>query len=128
MFDILHTWAAEWQFSQFAVLDLMTRLGAGYEPYQPDGVEGWSETAMSNLVRINAAKVGILAWRNNVGVLNDERGVPVRFGLCNDTKKLNTNIKSDWRYTGQGREPAQLKWGQIIIANGGDAAFTTGGL
>lgn len=31
-----------------------------------------------------------------------------------------------WRYTGKGREPAQLKWAELIIAAGGDAAFAAG--
>ena len=33
-------------------------------------------------------------WRNNVGALKDERGVPIRYGLANDTKALNKIMKS----------------------------------
>jgi hypothetical protein len=31
-----------------------------------------------------------------------------------------------WRWTGSAREKAQLRWAEIILALGGDAAFTTG--
>jgi len=45
-------------------------------------------------VRLEAGRLGIKLWRNNVGVLKDERGVPVRFGLANDSSTLNSTIKS----------------------------------
>jgi len=34
--------------------------------------------------------------------------------------------KPGWRYTGRGREPAQLAWAELILALGGNAAFATG--
>lgn len=36
--------------------------------------------------------------------------------------------RADWKYTGTEREVAQLAYGQIIIAHGGDFAFTTGNI
>lgn len=34
-------------------------------------------------VRTSLASMrGLISWRNNVGMLRDERGVPVRYGLC----------------------------------------------
>lgn len=33
--------------------------------------------------------------------------------------------ESGWNYTGKGREPAQLNFGKIVIAHGGDAKFAT---
>lgn len=45
-------------------------------------------------VRLEAARRGWMLWRNNVGVLMDSRGVPVRYGLANDSKKVNENVKS----------------------------------
>lgn len=59
---------------------------------------GWvvtrTESSVQAHVRLEAAKLGIPLWRNNVGVLLDARGVPVRFGLANDSPAVNARIKS----------------------------------
>ncbi len=115
------------------------------------------ESAVSKHERLKAAQSGILLWRNNVGVFKDERGIPVRFGLANESSQMNKRIKSSdligikpvlitqdmvgtvigqfiaretkrtgWKYTGTPREVAQRKFMELVIAAGGDAAFTTG--
>ena len=53
-----------------------------------------NEATIQALVRLEAAKQGGILWRNNVGVLPDQRGVPVRFGLANDSAQVNRNVKS----------------------------------
>jgi hypothetical protein len=53
-----------------------------------------SETRQQSLIRIAAAKKGMLLFRNNVGALLDDRGVPVRYGLANESKAMNEKIKS----------------------------------
>jgi hypothetical protein len=55
---------------------------------------GMSESAVQSRVRLEAARKGVLLWRNNVGVLEDKNGRPVRYGLCNDTPALNRALKS----------------------------------
>lgn len=52
------------------------------------------ETAVQQLIRAEAPALGCDLWRNNNGSLLDERGIPVRFGLLNDSKKVNKVIKS----------------------------------
>ena len=60
----------------------------------PATAQGASENDVQARVRLAASQAGNVLWRNNVGMLRDERGVPVRFGLCNDSKALNEHVKS----------------------------------
>ena len=53
-----------------------------------------NEASIQSLVRLEAAKRGYPVWRNNVGVLLDAKGRPVRYGLANDSKAVNQNVKS----------------------------------
>lgn len=54
-----------------------------------------SESYVQSAVRLEAGRLpGVRLWRNNVGVLLDKTGRPVRYGLANDTAELNRAIKS----------------------------------
>jgi hypothetical protein len=53
-----------------------------------------SETGNSNRVRTHFAELGARLFRNNCGVLKDRNGRPVRYGLANDSKALNQQLKS----------------------------------
>jgi hypothetical protein len=54
-----------------------------------------SEAYVQSKVRLEAARLGVKLWRNNVGVLlNPKTGQPVRYGLANDSKRLNSAVKS----------------------------------
>ncbi len=69
---------------------------------------GRSEAWAQQQVRLNIAKMGGLAWRNNVGATKakevhqcpsckfkfEVKSVPVRYGLANDSAQLNEKIKS----------------------------------
>ncbi len=55
---------------------------------------GHSETHVQSEMRLRAAATGKRLWRNNVGVLKDINGRPVRYGLANDSKALNAVLKS----------------------------------
>jgi hypothetical protein len=102
------------------------------------------ETDVQNTIRIEAAKHGLWLMRNNVGVLLDHKGRPVRFGLMNDSKAVNERCKSsdligingktgqfiaieckgpDWRWRGGGREAAQKRFIDAVLARGGLAGF-----
>lgn len=56
--------------------------------------QGMTEAGVQSRVRLEASRKGLKLWRNNVGALLDERGVPVRYGLANDTPALNKTVKS----------------------------------
>ena len=52
------------------------------------------ETAVASHIRLDAARRNIHLWRNNVVVLFNEEGTPVRCGLANTSKKENEIVKS----------------------------------
>lgn len=52
------------------------------------------EAHAQSLIRLAAPAAGYWLHRNNVGALKDERGRVVRYGLANDSKALNEEIKS----------------------------------
>lgn len=52
------------------------------------------ETAIQNTVRLEYAKRGYQLFRNNSGCLKNDDGVPIRFGLGNDSKAANRVYKS----------------------------------
>lgn len=57
--------------------------------------DAMSEGYASSVLRINAARHRDYSlFRNNVGVLLDKRGVPVRYGLANTSKEQNAALKS----------------------------------
>lgn len=92
MFSVT-AWAARHGVSPLALAELREGLGAVTAPAAID-TPARSEAAAQQAIRLAAPAKGVIAWRNNVGALQDERGVPVRYGLCNDTKALNEEIKS----------------------------------
>ncbi len=53
-----------------------------------------SEQGAQNRVRWEAAQLGMPLWRNNSGAFKDDRGQMVRFGLGNDSPRLNKLWKS----------------------------------
>lgn len=89
----LDAWAIRWSIPSAAVLELQAALA---EPTQLATVEypKGSEAAVQQLIRLEASKQGARLWRNNVGVLRDERDIPVRYGLANDSKQMNSKVKS----------------------------------
>jgi len=77
----------------------LTDLGSwGMESYhkpQPDPSDSPdSEARVQSEIRLEASEKGLRLWRNNVGALPDQRGVWVRYGLCNESKVVNQRIKS----------------------------------
>lgn len=86
-------WAIRHGVSEQALSELKAIFGTTpvHIPFAPAAP---TEAYVQSTVRLEAAKKGIKLWRNNVGVLEDKRGVPVRYGLANDSKQLNEKVKS----------------------------------
>ena len=91
--NTLYAWAQLWQIPMVAIQDLQTRMGL-IEPLEAPEVAGKCEAWVQSAVRLEASQKGLRLWRNNVGALADPTGRVVRYGLANDTKALNTNVKS----------------------------------
>lgn len=97
MLHMLDAWAQQWGVSPAAVADLRARLGMDgrftmAHPKRSD--EGASESRVQSSVRLEASGKGLVMFRNNVGALLDERGVPVRYGLANESRQMNERLKS----------------------------------
>jgi hypothetical protein len=87
-------WAIRHRVSAQALHELQIIFGmVDVSPPNP-ATAGKSEEAVQATVRLEASQMGVHLFRNNVGALTDARGVPVRYGLANDSKKLNSVIKS----------------------------------
>lgn len=82
-------WALRWALPPLAIQELM-RITAGY--HEP--LSGHSEDVVAAECRLELGKRGIITMRNNVGVLEDINGRPVRYGLCNETAMMNKTMKS----------------------------------
>lgn len=90
----LAAWATRHHIHAEALGDLLTVLaGNDYAPPIDAGTTV-SESRQQSLIRLEAPKHGFWLTRNNVGALIDDRGVPVRYGLANESKAQNQNIKS----------------------------------
>ena len=77
--------------------------------YEPDGgAPLGSEAYAQQQARLSIARQGGMAWRNNVGATKSKEGhtcprcsfsfevaqTPIRWGLANDSAKLNAKVKS----------------------------------
>lgn len=154
----LDLWARQHGVGADALAALRQVLRMGIEqPTHAPAAFLTSESAVLSTVRIEASNKNILLFRNNVGVLKDDTGRPVRYGLGNESSQANAAFKSadligvrpvlitpqmvgvtigqivsreckrpGWRYGGNAREHAQLRWAEMIVSYGGDAAFCTG--
>lgn len=89
----LSSWSLRHQISSTALAELVKMLSL--DPVAVSaGEAGMSEGAAQKKVRLATNSTGGMLLRNNSGALPDRRGIPVRFGLGNDSKNLNKKFKS----------------------------------
>jgi hypothetical protein len=148
----LDAWAIRWNIPPEALTDLRREFGA-IETNTAHTNATTGEAVVMQRVRIEASQKGLRLWRNNLGAVVDSRGNYIRYGLCNESQKINDSIKSSdligirpvplpgdgvigqfvareikspgWCYTGTDREKAQLRFLELIAGFGGDAQFAT---
>jgi hypothetical protein len=149
---MINRWAARWGIPLEAMAELRASM--------VDVVKvpaGMSEAAAQQRVKLEAGRRGMRLWRNNNGACVDAKTERViRYGLANDSKQMNSKLKSSdligiipivvtpahvghtigmfasvemkkpgWRYSGNGREKAQLAWLEMVATFGGFAKFAT---
>lgn len=88
----LNEWAIKWAVPFAAVEDLRRQFCD-----VPDAAAGGAvhtEAGALSAVRLEATRRGLRLWRNNVGAMQDVDGRVCRFGLANDSAKINAAIKS----------------------------------
>mgnify|MGYP003365122435 FL=1 len=90
MTSTLLEWQRKHGITAEALADLVTMVGLDVEPSE----DATGEHKVQDDARLLASKKGWRLFRNNVGVLKDERGVPVRYGIANDSPAMNKRIKS----------------------------------
>lgn len=90
----IRAWAIRNGVSPRALDELAAIFGANGNHTLPGNVKGVSESAVQSAVRLEASRKGVRLFRNNVGVMIDSRGVPVRYGLANDSQQMNNVVKS----------------------------------
>ena len=94
MTPAVHQWAIRHGVSMSALQELAGLFGLHGGHFLPPAVKGTSEAATQAAVRLEAARKGVRLFRNNVGVLMDATGRPVRYGLANESKQVNDVCKS----------------------------------
>lgn len=91
---LLDQWAQRHGVPPQALQDLRENvLGQRTEPAQTVR-HGMSESSVSQRNELAFNAIGGTFWRNNVGVAEDKRGIPVRYGLANISSKMNKQTKS----------------------------------
>jgi len=53
-----------------------------------------TETDLLNSIRLKYSAMGARLWRNNVGAYYDTKRQLIRYGLANESKKINESLKS----------------------------------
>lgn len=134
----LDAWCARWRIPHQALVELLTSDGG---LTSGDSV---SESGVQSRIRLDAPKFGVTLWRNNSGAAVDDTGRHIRYGLGNDSKRVNESFKSSdliginhvgrfvaveckapgWKFSqNDERAVAQARFLAHVRASGGIAGF-----
>ena len=89
-------WLYRWQglIPTQALQELHAVLTRPENPPERNHGDPRSEAAVQAAGVLALSDLGALVYRNNVGVLKDVNGRPVRYGLANETPNMNKVLKS----------------------------------
>lgn len=90
----LDNWAIKWGVSTEALTDLRAQFGIINMGPIKNKNKNESEEAVKVKVRLETSRAGGRLWRNNVGACYNNKGRFIRFGLANESKNENKNLKS----------------------------------
>lgn len=116
----IHDWAIKWRVPLDCLQDLQRTLGLQC-PQLPETHRdaGKSEAYATSQMLLEASRKGVRLWRNNVGALKDSTGRVVRYGLANESARLNATIKSSdyigWRAVLIGQQHIGMHIGQTVL-------------
>lgn len=95
--SLIRMWGNKHAVAAAALAELESLLGvegrAALSDPSTSGEPG-SESRQQGLVRLEAAKKDVLLFRNNIGVMESSDGRFIRFGLANDSERMNAALKS----------------------------------
>lgn len=136
----LNEWLSRWHVPSQAIAELLVMADT-----PPDDAGATSEASVQARIRVAAPYIGVLLWRNNSGAAIDETGRHIRYGLGNDSKRVNKLFKSPdlvgikqatgqfvaiecktpgWKYSeNDERAVAQARFLAAVRAAGGIAGF-----
>ena len=90
----LYEWAARWGIDGCAITELREEMGLDGSTSTVT-TDATTEAGVQSRVRLDMARNGAVMWRNNVGAMQDpETGRVVRYGLANESKRMNEQFKS----------------------------------
>lgn len=143
---MIEGWVQRWQLPAQAIEELRALFITS--PAEDEIPIVGTEGDVQALIREAAASMGHYLWRNNSGATTTDTGSYVRFGLGNDSKKLNDTYKSPdlvgirsqvgnlplrpllievkepgWKWSGNKREVGQLNFMQHAASLGALCGF-----
>lgn len=89
---ILYQWAIRHNIPMSAIKELEALFGLA--PPEVEPTIGLSEAAVQTNLRLEGGRKNVWLFRNNVGATYNEDGDFIRYGLGNESEKVNKVIKS----------------------------------
>lgn len=90
----VNQWAIKWGVPPEALAELPEVMGAVEPPVADRSSLSGDEATAQAEVRLEASECGVRLWRNNVGAAHTADGGFIRFGLANESDRVNKVFKS----------------------------------